>query len=195
MLTMSDINCIKKLRNEKGLSISEIERTMKINWRTAKKYADEDQLPQEREFKKTGMMYEEKWGEIVSDWLFEDSKLKKKSRRTKKQIFEELQGMGFQGSYRTVCYFISEWLNTHQKEKDKGYERLEHPPGEAQVDFGEAPFVYMGKKIDLSFLVLSYPKKRAYRGINTLCPALCFECEFCNPASGIEKGNVEPKKS
>jgi hypothetical protein len=55
---------IKKLRNEKGLSISEIERTMKINWRTAKKYADEDQLPQERECKKTGMMYEEKWGEM-----------------------------------------------------------------------------------------------------------------------------------
>ena len=48
MLAMSDINCIKKLRNEKGLSISEIQRVMKINWRTAKKYADEDQIPQEK---------------------------------------------------------------------------------------------------------------------------------------------------
>ncbi|MCM3800513.1 IS21 family transposase, partial [Caldibacillus thermoamylovorans] len=84
-------------------------------------------------FKKKGMMYEEKWGVIVSDWLFEDLKLRKKLRRTKKQIFEELKEMGFQGSYRTVCYFISEWMNTHQEEKDKGYERLEHPPGEAQV--------------------------------------------------------------
>ncbi|WIK66137.1 hypothetical protein [Globicatella sanguinis] len=58
---MSDINCIKKLRNEKGLSISEIQRVMKINWRTAKKYADEDQIPQEKVFEKKGMMYEEKW--------------------------------------------------------------------------------------------------------------------------------------
>lgn len=171
---MSDINCIKKLRNEKGLSISEIERTMKINWRTAKKYADEDQLPREREFKKKGMMYEEKWGVIVSDWLFEDSKLKKKSRRTKKQIFEELQEMGFQGSYRTVCYFISEWLNTHQEEKDKGYERLEHPPGEAQVDFGVMEAVQDGELVDVHALVMSFPHSNA--GLSVPLPAENQEC-------------------
>lgn len=88
MLAKSDINCIKRLRNNKGLSISEIQRIMGINWRTAKKYADEDQLPKEKTFTRRGMMYEEKWGEIVSDWLFEDSKLKQKSRRTKKKIFK-----------------------------------------------------------------------------------------------------------
>lgn len=104
MLAMSDINCIKKLRNEKGLSISEIQRVMKINWRTAKKYADEDQLPQQKEYKRKGMMYEEKWGEIVSDWLFEDSKLKKKSRRTRKQIFEDLREMGFKGWFYVKCW-------------------------------------------------------------------------------------------
>jgi len=41
MLTMSDINCIKHLRNEKGLAIDKIASTLNINWRTAKKYADE----------------------------------------------------------------------------------------------------------------------------------------------------------
>lgn len=39
---MSDINCIKYLRNTKGLSISEIQRILEINWRTAKKYVDEN---------------------------------------------------------------------------------------------------------------------------------------------------------
>ncbi|MGG3739502.1 IS21 family transposase, partial [Aeribacillus pallidus] len=87
MLAMSEINCIKFLRNNKGLSISEIQRTLKINWRTAKKYADEDQIPKQKSPQRKGMMYEEKWGEIVSAWLFEDSKLRKKSRRTKKKIF------------------------------------------------------------------------------------------------------------
>ncbi len=91
---MSDINCIKHLRNTKGLSISEIQKTLGINWRTAKKYADEDQLPEEKQTKKTGMMYEEKWGEIVSGWLFEDRRLKRKLRRNKKQIFEELKAHG-----------------------------------------------------------------------------------------------------
>ena len=36
MLAMSEVNCIKKLRNEKGLSITEIAKTMQVNWRTAK---------------------------------------------------------------------------------------------------------------------------------------------------------------
>lgn len=174
MLAMSDINCIKKLRNEKGLSISEIQRTMKINWRTAKKYADEDQIPQEKEYKKKGMMYEEKWGEIVSDWLFEDSKLKKKSRRTKKQIFEELKDLGFQGSYRTVCYFIAEWQNTHQEEKDNGYDRLEHPPGEAQVDFGVMEAVQDGEIVDIHALVMSFPNSNT--GLSVPLPAENQEC-------------------
>lgn len=37
----------------------------------------------------------EKWGEIVSAWLFEDSKLRKKLRRTKKKIFRDLVELGF----------------------------------------------------------------------------------------------------
>ena len=57
MLAMSDINCIKHLRNTKGLSISEIQKTLGINWRTAKKSVDDDQLPGEKQTKKTGMMY------------------------------------------------------------------------------------------------------------------------------------------
>lgn len=174
MLAMSDVNCIKKLRNEKGLSISEIQRVMKINWRTAKKYADEEQLPQPKLFEKKGMMYEEKWGEIVSDWLFEDSKLKKKSRRTKKQIFEDLREMGFEGSYRTVCYFISDWLNTHQEEKDKGYERLEHPPGEAQVDFGVMEAVQDGEIVDIHALVMSFPYSNV--GFSVPLPSENQEC-------------------
>ena len=174
MLAMSDINCIKKLRNEKGLSISEIQRVMKINWRTAKKYADEDQIPQEKVFEKKGMMYEEKWGEIVSEWLFEDSKLKRKSRRTKKSIFEELQDLGFPGSYRTVCYFISEWENTHQEEKDNGYERLEHPPGEAQVDFGVMEAVQDGEIVDIHALVMSFPNSNS--GFSVPLPSENQEC-------------------
>ncbi|WP_307195565.1 hypothetical protein [Neobacillus niacini] len=84
---MSDINCIKHLRNKKGLSITKIKETLGINWRTAKKYADENQLPESNIKQPTGMMYTEKWGEIISDWLFEDSKLKKKLRRNKKAMF------------------------------------------------------------------------------------------------------------
>ncbi|MFC5628654.1 hypothetical protein ACFPTR_07050 [Aliibacillus thermotolerans] len=72
MLAMSEVNCIKLLRNQKSKFINSIANTLGINWRTAKKYADEDDIPQETQVKKRGMMYEEDWGDIVSDWLIED---------------------------------------------------------------------------------------------------------------------------
>ena len=67
MLTMSGIHCIRTLRNEKDLSISDIVRTLNINWRTAKKYADEAIKDKSMIKPKTGMMYKEKWGVMVSD--------------------------------------------------------------------------------------------------------------------------------
>ncbi|WP_374723100.1 hypothetical protein [Peribacillus tepidiphilus] len=171
---MSEINCIKFLRNNKGLSISEIQRTLTINWRTAKKYADEDQIPKQKSPQRKGMMYEEKWGEIVSAWLFEDSKLRKKSRRTKKKIFHYLVELGFKGSYRTVCYFISEWENSHVEGKDKGFERLEHPPSDAQVDFGVMEAVQDGELVDIHTLVMSFPYSNA--GFAVPLPSQNQEC-------------------
>ena len=70
MLAMPEINCIKLMRNQKSLSINHISKTLGINWRTAKKYADEDDLPVEIERKKSGMMYEQKWGEINFRYLW-----------------------------------------------------------------------------------------------------------------------------
>jgi hypothetical protein len=65
--------------------------------------------------------------------------------------------MEFQGSYRTICYYISEWMNSHQDEKDKGYERLEHPPSEAQIDFGLMEAVQDGEVVGIHTLVMTFP--------------------------------------
>lgn len=161
MLTMPEINCIKLMRNQKSLSINQISKTLGINWRTAKKYADGNQLPVEKKQKKSGMMYEEQWGEIVSDWLWEDQKLKKKNRRTNKGIFLTLQKLGFKGSYRTVSYFIKEWRDgredIEEETRDKNYERLSHPPAEAQLDFGIMEAVKDGKYLDVHCLVMTLP--------------------------------------
>ncbi len=157
---MSEVNCIKLLRNQKSKSINSIANTLGINWRTAKKYADEDDIPQETQVKKRGMMYEEDWGDIVSDWLIEDRKLHRKKRRTNKTIFEQLQELGFSGSYRTVCNYIQDWNAgkvNDDSTKDQNYERLQHPPGEAQVDFGKMEGVKDGKYIDIHGLSLSLP--------------------------------------
>ncbi len=160
LLAMTKINHIKTLRNHEDVSINEIANRAQVNWRTAKKYADEEQVPKEKQMARKGMMYEEHWGEIVTDWLIEDRKLKPKLRRKNKTIFQQLQGHGFEGSYRTVCYFIAEWKegkNNSEEIKDKNSERLNHPPAEAQVDFGITEAVKDGKFIDVHCLVMSLP--------------------------------------
>ncbi len=87
---MTKINHIKTLRNHEYVSINKIAQRAKVNWRTAKKYADGEQVPQEKKVMRKGMMYEEHWGEMVTDWLMEDQKLKPKLRRRNKAIFQEL---------------------------------------------------------------------------------------------------------
>lgn len=161
MLTMPEINSIKCLRNDKSLSVNEIAKIHKINWRTAKKYADNEQIPKEKNKIKKGMMYEEEWGEIVINWLLEDQKLKKKLRRKNNQLFSSLKEMGFPGSYRTVCNFIQEWREgkevSDEEKFDENYERLIHPPAEAQLDFGLMEAVKNGKYIDVHCLVMTLP--------------------------------------
>lgn len=65
MLAMPEINHIKKIRNEKSLSINEISKRTGFCWSTVSKYADNDQLPEEKIPVKKGMMYEGKWGRLL----------------------------------------------------------------------------------------------------------------------------------
>lgn len=175
MLTMTDINTIKNLRNNHDKSINHISKELNINWRTAKKYADGDHIPVEKIYKRSGMMYTDGWGEYVCLWLAEDSRLVKKKRRTNLQYFTELQELGFKGSYRTVCQFIYDWRGTHSElQGDLGFERLEHPPGEAQLDFGTMEVEQDGAFKDVKVLVLTVPYSNA--GFAVALPSENQEC-------------------
>lgn len=175
MLAMPEVNYIKHLRENEDLSINEISKKTGCNWRTAKKYADGDVPLESLPFSKKGMMYEEGYGEIVDYWLEEDMKLKRKERRTNKNMFEQLKKEhGFKGSYRTVCDYIQHRKPQIKEEKTTRYERLEHPPGEAQVDFGNMTVVKDGAYKDIKTLILSFPHSNA--GFAYPLPAENSEC-------------------
>ncbi len=178
MLTMTDIHTIKNLRKNHDKSINHIRKELGVNWRTAKKYADQEDLPQPKLRKKTGMMYDEPWGERVALWLSEDAKLPRKKRRTNLFLYEQLNKQGFPGSYRTVCVFIQEWKATHSEEiqEDQGFERLEHPPGEAQLDFGTMEVVHKGAFKTIKALIMTFPYSNA--GFAVALPAENQECLF-----------------
>jgi transposase len=162
MLAMPEVNYIKHLRENEDLTINEIAKKTGRNWRTIKKYADGETPVETITFPRRGMMYEEGYGEIVDYWLEEDMKLKRKERRTNKKIFEDLRDEhSFKGSYRTVCEYIQYRKPQIKEVRVARHERLEHPPGEAQVDFGNMTVVKDGAYKDIKLLILSFPYSNA----------------------------------
>lgn len=175
MLDMAEIHYIKRLRDKEGLSVRAISQKLGINWRTAKKYADGAvPVPSVRKTRR-GMMYEEPYGDIVDVWLEEDSRMEPKYRRTNNTIYQALkQHHGFPGSYRTVCVYIQERKPVLKQEHLERYERLEHPPGEAQVDFGHMRAIEHGAYRNIETLILSFPHSN--RGFAYPLPAENIEC-------------------
>jgi len=175
MLDMAQIHYIKHLRDKEGLSLNAISKKLGINWRTTKKYADGEVPIRSVPISKRGMMYEGIHGDIVDVWLEEDALIEPKYRRTNKLILEELKkNYGFEGSYRTVCAYIQERKPALKVAQNERYERLEHPPGEAQLDFGKMRAVQEGEYVNLSALILSFPYSNA--GFAYPLPAENSEC-------------------
>lgn len=85
-------------------------------------------------------------------------------RKTTKKIYWDLKEMSFPGSYRALCYFIANWREGKDivvEEKDKNFERLDHPPADTQVNFGITEAVKDGKYMYVHCLVMSLPYSNA----------------------------------
>lgn len=152
---MPKINYIKHLREVESKNITKIASIAEVDWKTAKKYADSEQVPEVKIKQKRGMMYQGKWGQIVLDWIEEDRSLKRKNRRNATLLHEGLVEMGFEGSYRTVCQYLQD--NEKNNKTSESYEKMEQPPGEVQVDFGHTEAVMEGNIVDNACLVMSPP--------------------------------------
>ncbi len=81
-----------------------------------------------------------------------------KQRHTAKRIFERLQGEhGYGGGYTVVKDYV-------RRAKARGRETfvpLAHPPGHAQVDFGEAVAVIAGVRQKIHFFCMDLPQSDA----------------------------------
>ena len=162
MLKMPQQQYIKFLREVEGLSINEIADILRVDWRTAKKYADKDDwnLKITPRYKKSPVM--EPYKEIVDTWLVEDSHVPRKQRHTASQVFNRLvKEHSFNGSLRTVCEYVRRKKRDLELERAKSFERLEHPGGEAQVDFCTIQVSKDSKFMEYKLLVMSFPYSNA----------------------------------
>ena len=91
---------------------------------------------------------------IIQQILEDDRQAPKKQRHTAKRIFQRLRDeYGFQGKETVVKDAVRAWKLTHQEV----FLPLSHPPGEAQVDFGEATIRLAGQETKVALFVMTLP--------------------------------------
>jgi len=177
MLKVAQIDYIKHLRENEGCSISEIAKRVKINWRTAKNYADgevkiKNKTKQQREKPVMGPYLN-----LIEAWLEEDQRMPKKQRRTAKTIYKQLKkSTDFDGSARSVRLYVSKTRKKIIKAHQKQYVKLTHQPAEAQADFGEFQAIVPEKEemVIYPYLVLSFPYSNAQ--LCRVVPSENIEC-------------------
>lgn len=106
---------------------------------------------------------------IIDRILADDEEVARKQRHTSKRIFERLRDEhGFDGGITIVKDYI---CGVRQRRREM-FVPLTHPPGHAQVDFGEAWAVIGGTRRKVHFLAMSLPHSdacfvKAYPGETT----------------------------
>ena len=192
MLKVPQQEYIKYLREMEGLNITEIAETLNIDWRTAQKYADKDNWNKViKKTKKVSPVMED-FKEIIDTWLQEDELMPRKQRHTAKKIYDILiQEHDFTGAYRTVCTYVEKSRNQMKINKLERYEKLEHPQGEAQVDFYTATVSENSNFKEIKVLVLSYPNSNA--AVEIPLPAENQQCFLYGLRRLFEKSGGVPK--
>lgn len=162
MLTITQVNYIRELYYLEGKTYSEICKMTEKNYRTVKKYIEMDDF-NEQHHKAKRSNKSDVLRPIIQTWLIEDQSRHRKQRHTAKRIFERLTQEYpeiMEVSYRTIRNLVRQ-----EKEKlygsDKAYLLLNHPGGEAQVDFGTFEAFENGVLKKFHELILSFPKSNA----------------------------------
>jgi transposase len=175
---MSQVHDIRKLYFEEGKNISQIAEETGRDRKTIRHYLHKEDwndgppsAKKEAEYPKLDPYKPE-----IDTWLAEDKKAKRKQRHTAKRVYDRLVNdyrESFACSYRTVAGYVAK----KKKEifsKSAGHLPLEHIPGEAQVDFGDAEFyenskLYSGKYLNLSFPYSNQGYTQLFKGENQEC--------------------------
>ncbi len=162
MLTITQINYIRELYYLKGKTYSEISKMTEKNYRTVKKYIEMDDF-NEQHHKAKRPNKSDALRPIIRKWLLEDQARHHKQRHTAKRIFDRLKEECpelLKVSDRTVRTLVKE-----ERENLYGFNNahlvLNHPGGEAQVDFGTFEAFENGVLKKFHELVLSFPKSNA----------------------------------
>ena len=125
-----------------------------LGWWTLKKILAHDQPPGYRRKEPKAKPKLSAFLPIIEQILRDDKSAPKKQRHTAKRIWERLRDEhAFDGCYTIVKDVVREWKLSHREV----FLPLVHPPGEAQVDFGEATIKVAGESTKVALFVMTLP--------------------------------------
>lgn len=129
-------------------------REYELTWGVLEKMLVHDEPPGYRKNAPRGRPTMAPFLPIVTQILADDQKAPKKQRHTALRIFERLRDEhAYPGCYSSIKELVRDWKQSHQEV----FLPLSHPPGEAQVDFGEATIVLNGVETKVALFVMTLP--------------------------------------
>src|SRR5512142_2599199 len=137
-----------------GLSRRAACREYGIHWKTLKKILTHSELPGYRRTRPRRPSILGPLLPVVHQILKDDRKAPRKQRHTARRIFERLRDEhGYTGGLTVVKDAVRAW----RRSQAEVFVPLAHPPGEAQVDFGEAEVVLDGRAAKVALFVMTLP--------------------------------------
>jgi len=125
-----------------------------LGWHTLKKILAHDAPPGYRQSQPRPKRKLEPFLPVIHQFLEDDRQAPKKQRHTAHRIFERLRDEhGYTGGETVVKDAVRAWRASRQEV----FLPLSHPPGEAQVDFGEATIRLGGQETKVALFVMTLP--------------------------------------
>jgi transposase len=152
----------------KGQSKRSVCKEFGLHWETLQKILEHSEPPGYQMHGPRKKPKLEAFLPIIEQILKDDRSMPRKQRHTAQRIFDRLRKENaYDGGLTIVKDAVRAWRQ-HQAEV---FVPLSHPPGEAQVDFGEGDIILAGQQTTVAFLVMSLPYSDAF-----FCCAFPREC-------------------
>ena len=129
-------------------------REYELSWHTLEKILAHQEPPGYQQKQPRPKPKLEPFLPIIHEILEQDHQAPRKQRHTARRIFQRLRDEhDFTGGYTIVKDAVRSWRQGHQEV----FLPLSHPPGEAQVDFGEATVRVAGQETKVALFVMTLP--------------------------------------
>ncbi len=182
---MELLSVIRRWRYRQHFSIREIARRTGLSRNTVRKYLRCDSVGPKFDAADRPSRLDPFADTLAQMWRQEAAKSRKR-KRTVKQLHADLTVLGYDGSYNRVAAF------TLRAYPQQTHERLFDAHNHAFRVLGGAPRRGIYDNMRTAVDKVGRGKERK---VNTRLAAMVshflFEAEFCNPASGWEKGQIE----